>query len=324
MAYGRISLEQVLNSEDFYQLPKMMIKAKYYRKLRAEAKLIFALFRDRITASLTNVKQGDMRFVDENGDIFIYYPIEELVQDLGWGRDKVMNLKKDLIRYGLIDEVRQGVTKANRIYVKNIITDINILNMDFDEAKPFVNAVKSTEVGKFDFKKSGKSTSRNREIRLQEIGKIDSSKNKESKNKESKNISSRKTEKNSNEFSQSAETYQSSSKNQSIPFVEQKYYSLLQIIADKYNDQMFGFPDVLTMTHKQKMQIGQYLAEGYVTSTEVLNMIERIPKDSASPLAYLLKSLENLKQERQFEQKRMAHLNAENYYSMKKEGIENG
>ncbi|HGH7793831.1 TPA: replication initiator protein A [Streptococcus agalactiae] len=324
MAYGRISLEQVLNSEDFYQLPKMMIKAKYYRKLRAEAKLIFALFRDRITASLTNVKQGDMRFVDENGDIFIYYPIEELVQDLGWGRDKVMNLKKDLIRYGLIDEVRQGVTKANRIYVKNIITDINILNMDFDEAKPFVNAVKSTEVGKFDFKKSGNSTSRNREIRLQEIGKIDSSKNKESKNKESKNISSRKTEKNSNEFSQSAEIYQSSSKNQSIPFVEQKYYSLLQIIADKYNDQMFGFPDVLTMTHKQKMQIGQYLAEGYVTSTEVLNMIERIPKDSASPLAYLLKSLENLKQERQFEQKRMAHLNAENYYSMKKEGIENG
>ncbi|HHL0514843.1 TPA: replication initiator protein A [Streptococcus agalactiae] len=166
MAYGRISLEQVLNSEDFYKLPKMMIKAKYYRKLRAEAKLIFALFRDRITASLTNVKQGDMRFVDENGDIFIYYPIEELVQDLGWGRDKVMNLKKDLIRYGLIDEVRQGVTKANRIYVKNIITDINILNMDFDEAKPFVNAVKSTEVGKFDFKKSGNSTSRNRENRL--------------------------------------------------------------------------------------------------------------------------------------------------------------
>ena len=28
MAYGRISLEQVLNSEDFYQLPKMIIKAK--------------------------------------------------------------------------------------------------------------------------------------------------------------------------------------------------------------------------------------------------------------------------------------------------------
>ena len=134
----------------------------------------------------------------------------------------------------------------------------------------------------------------------------------------SDHISSRKTEKNSNEFSQSTETNQSLSQNQSTPFVEPKYYSLLQIIADKYNDQMFGFPDVLTMTHNQKMKIGQYLASGYVTSAEVLNMIERIPKDSTSPLAYLLKSLENLKQERLYEQKSIAHLNAENYYSMKK------
>lgn len=323
MAYGRISLEQVLNSEDFYQLPKMIIKAKYYRKLRAEAKLMFALFRDRITASLTNVKQGDMRFVDECGDIFIYYSIEELVQDLGWGRDKIIKLKKELIRYGLIDEVRQGVTKANRIYVKNIITDINILNMDFEEAKPLINAVKSTEVGKCDFKKSENSISRSRKIRLQEVVKLDSSKNKESKNKKSNNISSRKPEKNSNEFSQSAETNQSLSQNQSTPFVEQKYYSLLQIIADKYNEQLFGFPNVLTMTHNQKMKIGQYLASGYVTSAEVLNMIERIPKDSTSPLAYLLKSLENLKQERLYEQKSIAHLNTENYYSMKKEGDEN-
>ena len=320
MAYGRISLEQVLNSEDFYQLPKMIIKAKYYHKLRAEAKLMFALFRDRITASLTNVKQGDMRFVDECGDIFIYYSIEELVQDLGWGRDKIIKLKKELIRYGLIDEVRQGVTKANRIYVKNIITDINILNMDFEEAKPLINAVKSTEVGKCDFKKSENSISRSRKIRLQEVVKLDSSKNKESKNKKSNNISSRKPEKNSDEFSQSAETNQSLSQNQSTPFVEQKYYSLLQVIADKYNEQMFGFPDVLTMTHNQKMKIGQYLASGYVTSAEVLNMIERIPKDSASPLAYLLKSLENLKQERLYEQKEIAHRNAKAYHELRLQG----
>ncbi|MCO4687110.1 replication initiation protein Rep [Streptococcus infantarius subsp. infantarius] len=139
----------------------------------------------------------------------------------------------------------------------------------------------------------------------------------------SDHISSRKTEKNSNEFSQSTETNQSLSQNQSTPFVEPKYYSLLQIIADKYNEQLFGFPTVLTMTHNQKMKIGQYLASGYVTSAEVLNMIERIPKDSTSPLAYLLKSLENLKQERLYEQKSIAHLNAENYYSMKKEGDEN-
>lgn len=328
MAYGRISLEQVLNSEDFYQLPKMIIKAKYYRKLRAEAKLMFALFRDRITASLTNVKQGDMRFVDECGDIFIYYSIEELVQDLGWGRDKIIKLKKELIRYGLIDEVRQGVTKANRIYVKNIITDINILNMDFEEAKPLINAVKSTEVGKCDFKKSENSISRSRKIRLQEVVKLDSSKNKESKNKKSNNISSRKSEKNSDEFSQSAETNQSLSQNQSVKYVPPKYYSLLNVIADRYNakftqyDLFTGEFQNYSLTHPQKMLIGQYLAEGYVTSQEMIDLIENhVPVDCESPLAYLLSSLENLKQERLYEQKEIAHRNAENYYAMRQQEV---
>lgn len=46
--------------------------------------------------------------------------------------------------------------------------------------------------------------------------KLDSSKNKESKNKKSNNISSRKPEKNSDEFSQSAETNQSLSQKPNV------------------------------------------------------------------------------------------------------------
>lgn len=42
--------------------------------------------------------------------------------------------------------------------------------------------------------------------------------------------------------------------------------------------------------------IGQYLSDGYITSREIINVIERIPYDSESPLAYLLKFLENLKE----------------------------
>ena len=49
-------------------------------------------------------------------------------------------------------------------------------------------------------------------------------------------------------------------------------------------------------------------------------MIERIPKDSTSPLAYLLKSLENLKQERLYEQKEIAHRNAKAYHELRLQG----
>ena len=187
MADGRISLEQALNSDNFYQLPKVVIKSKYYRKLKAEAKLMFMLCRDRLSASLDSTRKGDLRFVDDLGDIFIYYNIEDLSEDLGCGRDKVMKLKKELIKYGLIDEVRQGLNKANRIYVKNAITDIQILNMEFEEAQQLLNPVKSTEVEKADFRKSENTTSRSREIRLQEVANYDSTYTKVSEIKESNN-----------------------------------------------------------------------------------------------------------------------------------------
>ena len=98
-----------------------------------------------------------------------------------------MKLKKELIKYGLIDEVRQGLNKANRIYVKNAITDIQILNMEFEEAQQLLNPVKSTEVEKADFRKSENTTSRSREIRLQEVANYDSTYTKVSEIKESNN-----------------------------------------------------------------------------------------------------------------------------------------
>ncbi|MGT2666527.1 replication initiator protein A [Streptococcus rifensis] len=204
MAFGRISLEQALNSDNFYQLPKVIIGTRYYRKLKAEAKLMFMLCRDRLSASLDSTRKGDLRFVDDLGDIFIYYSIEDLAEDLGCGRDKVMKLKKELIKYGLIDEVRQGLNKANRIYVKNVITDIQILNLEFEDAEKLINAVNSTEVVKSDFQKSQNSTSKSRKTRLQEVAKSDSTYTKRSEIKKSEiklTLSEDEEEKNLNSLS---------------------------------------------------------------------------------------------------------------------------
>lgn len=96
-------------------------------------------------------------------------------------------------------------------------------------------------------------------------------------------------------------------------YIPLKYYSLLESISYKYNDR-FLYPNNYTLTHAQKMKIGEYLASGYVTSDEVISMIERIPEDATSPLAYLFKSMENLKQERMLECKAIAHENARKKY----------
>ena len=189
MANGRISATQALNSENFYQLPKVIIGTKYYSTLQAEAKLLFMLCRDRMSLSLDSTRNGDTRFIDENGDIFIFYSIEELMNDLGCGRAKVIKLKKELIKFNLIDEVRQGLNKANRIYVKNAITDINILNKDFEakEVKEVEKPFNDTEVRKSNFQKFENQTSRSSKIELPEVRKSNSTNTEYTKTENNKN-----------------------------------------------------------------------------------------------------------------------------------------
>ncbi|EGV06880.1 hypothetical protein HMPREF1042_2355 [Streptococcus constellatus subsp. pharyngis SK1060 = CCUG 46377] len=91
-----------------------------------------------------------------------------------------------MIKYSLIDEVRQGLNKANRIYVKNVITDIQILNMTFEEAQPLLNPVKSTEVSKSNstYIKESKTKKNKNKIILSEDEEESPSQNLEEKNQE--------------------------------------------------------------------------------------------------------------------------------------------
>ena len=97
------------------------------------------------------------------------------------------------------------------------------------------------------------------------------------------------------------------------PYIKPEYYSLLQVIADKYSEK-FIYPYNYSLTHQQKMLIGQFLSDGYMTSDEVLAIINRIPDDIESPLAYLISSMERLKEERFLEAKAIAHENARRKY----------
>ncbi|MCO4477790.1 replication initiation protein Rep [Streptococcus infantarius subsp. infantarius] len=311
MVFNAITVEQYETSERYFKLPKLLFESPRYEDVRLDSKVSYSILKDRLSLSLKN------NWVDEEGRIYLVYSNSKLMKILNCSKSTLLRIKKQLAEYGLMQEVQQSSsekgTLANKIYLGNLVVDDSFSIPNEDDIPPVSN------LNQGGVKKTLGGCQNN-------TGLVSNSAPSETEYNEteySDYISSRKPDKNSNEFSQSAETNQSSSQNQLTTFVEQKYYSLLQVIADKYNEQMFGFPDVLTMTHNQKMKIGQYLASGYVTSAEVLNMIERIPKDSTSPLAYLLKSLENLKQERLYEQKSIAHLNAENYYIMKKEGDEN-
>lgn len=125
--------------------------------------------------------------------------------------------------------------------------------------------------------------------------------------------SSRKPASNSKELDQTAGTCDTpSQKTSGKKFIKPQVYSLLQEIADSYRDHLPWYQHY-NMTHRQKMIVGQYIQTGWITSSEVLHCIERIP-ECDSPFAYLIQSIENLIGERKSEAKMQAHREAEYRY----------
>ena len=94
----------------FYQFPQWLLKEPY-KELGEKAKLVYMLIFDRKSLSEKN------NWHDENGDVYVYFPIEEFMEVLSCSRQSVVNAKKELVEIGLIKEVRQGINKPNRLYI---------------------------------------------------------------------------------------------------------------------------------------------------------------------------------------------------------------
>ena len=81
--------------------------------LSETAKLVYIVLLDR--ARVSQVKGG---WADESGNVFIYYPIRDLAEAVHKSEMSVKTALAALEDHALILRKRQGVGKANRIYVK--------------------------------------------------------------------------------------------------------------------------------------------------------------------------------------------------------------
>ena len=104
-----MKISEVKNNA-FYQFPQWLLEKKY-KGLSLRAKVMYMLVFDRRTLSVQN------KWHDRNGEVFVYFTIEEFMDKLSCSRQSVINAKKELSDYGLIREDQQGVNKPNRIYI---------------------------------------------------------------------------------------------------------------------------------------------------------------------------------------------------------------
>ena len=99
----------------FYQFPQWLLKEEPYNNLGDKAKLMYMLLFDRRTLSIKN------KWYDDDGQIYMYFTIEQFMQELNCSNKAVVKAKKELVEVGLLEEVRQGVNKPNRLYINGSV-----------------------------------------------------------------------------------------------------------------------------------------------------------------------------------------------------------
>lgn len=107
----------------YFRLPKELF-SETYKKLSLDAKILYSILLDRLELSRRN------NWINEHGELFIFFPRENLKDFMGIGKNKVTRLFEELKTFNLIREKRQGIKKANIIYVGKLDNSLTPQNRD--------------------------------------------------------------------------------------------------------------------------------------------------------------------------------------------------
>ena len=116
----------------FYQFPQWLLKEEPYKNLGDKAKLMYMLLFDRRTLSIKN------KWYDDNGQIYMYFTNKQFMEELSCSEPAIIKAKKELTKFGLLKEVRQGINKPNRLYIngtkESSVQELNFLKSGTKES----------------------------------------------------------------------------------------------------------------------------------------------------------------------------------------------
>lgn len=122
--FKKISASEFETSR-FYQLPKFLFEDDYFSKMTTDAKVMYALLKDRFELSKIN------NWIDEENNIYLLYTNKQLCSILQYGEPKIIKLKKELEKFNLIINERQGLNRPNKIYLLEPSYDKELTNRKF-------------------------------------------------------------------------------------------------------------------------------------------------------------------------------------------------
>ncbi|NLA41584.1 MAG: replication initiator protein A [Smithella sp.] len=114
----------------FYRIPKRLFTDSTFADLSSAAKVLYGLMLDRMSLSVSN------EWKDDQDRVFIYFTLTEIQELMNCGHNKAVRLLAELDSIkgiGLIERVKQGMGRPNRIYVMNFLVSEEIKDFPKEE-----------------------------------------------------------------------------------------------------------------------------------------------------------------------------------------------
>ena len=113
----KYSCEDNQKTNGFIAIPKTLFSALEYKNLSALAKMAYGFMQDRASLS----KRNGENWIDDHGNIYIFFTVKELAERLGCSEDKASKIMKELEKHKLIARTRQGQGRPWRVVVNSVI-----------------------------------------------------------------------------------------------------------------------------------------------------------------------------------------------------------
>lgn len=81
----------------FFKIPKILYTDSIFKILSSDAKVLYAILLDRMSLSMKN------GWLDEENKVFIIFTIDEIEETMNIGRNKAINIMKEIQDFGLIE-----------------------------------------------------------------------------------------------------------------------------------------------------------------------------------------------------------------------------
>ena len=96
----------------FYRVPKVLFTEEPFKNMNCEAKLLYGLLLDKMSASVKN------QWLDEENKAYVIYQITDIMEDMNISKKKAIASLKELEEVGLVEKKLKGLGQPSLLYVK--------------------------------------------------------------------------------------------------------------------------------------------------------------------------------------------------------------